>query len=95
MAPFSDLWDGYLNPNHKAYRREWDEFLKAQKDKKIEVKHLHTSGHATPKMIADVINEIDPQEVIIPVHTECPDGFDKLEIKPELKKRIRQKMPRK
>lgn len=85
-------WAGYLNPKNKAYHKDWDEFLKAQEAKGIEVIHLHTSGHATPKMIIDVIEAIDPQEEIIPVHTECPDKFDKLEIKPELKKLIRRKM---
>lgn len=83
------MWDGYLNPEHKAYNKEWDDFLKAQEAKGIEVKHLHTSGHATSQMIEDVIKAMNPQEEIIPMHTECPEEFMKLEIGEELKSKIR------
>ena len=83
------MWDGYLNPEHKAYNKEWDNFLKAQEAKGIEVKHLHTSGHATSQMIEDVIKAMNPQEEIIPMHTECPEEFMKLEIGEELKSKIR------
>lgn len=82
------MWDGYLNPEHKAYKKEWDDFLKAQEVKGIEIKYLHTSGHATSKMIEDVIAAIDPKEEIIPMHTECPEEFLKLDIREELKERI-------
>ena len=83
------MWDGYLNPEHKAYNKVWDEFLKIQEAKGIEVKHLHTSGHATSKMIADVIKAMNPKEEIIPMHTECPEEFMKLDIGEELKNKIR------
>ena len=83
------MWDGYLNPEHKAYNKEWDDFLKAQEAKGIEVKHLHTSGHATSQMIEDVIKAMNPKEEIIPMHTECPEEFMKLEIGEELKSKIR------
>lgn len=83
------MWDGYLDPNHKAYNKEWDEFLKAQEKKGVEVKHLHTSGHATAKMIEDVIKAVNPQEEIVPMHTECPEEFWTLNIGEELKSRIR------
>ena len=83
------MWDGYLNPEHKAYNKVWDEFLKTQEAKGIEVKHLHTSGHATSKMIADVIKAMNPKEEIIPMHTECPEEFMKLDIGEELKNKIR------
>ena len=83
------MWEGYLNPGHKAYNKKWDDFLKAQEAKGVEVKHLHTSGHATAKMIEDVIKAMNPKEEIIPMHTECPGEFMKLEIGDELKSKIR------
>jgi len=80
------MWDGYLDPNHKAYNKEWNEFLQAQEKKGVEIKHLHTSGHATKQMLEDVIKAINPQEAIIPMHTECPEEFLKLDLGEKLKR---------
>ena len=83
------MWDGYLDPNHKAYNKEWHEFIQAQEKKGVEIKHLHTGGHATKQMLEDVIKAINPQEEIIPMHTECPEEFLKLDLGKELKSRIK------
>jgi len=83
------MWDGYVDPKHKARKEKWIKFIEKQKDKGIEVKHLHTSGHATSQMIRDLIIAVDPQEEIIPIHTECKEAFADLDIGDELKKRIR------
>ena len=83
------MWDGYVNPDHKAKKQEWIDFLAAQEKKGVEVKHLHTSGHATADMIKDMIIAVDPQEEIVPIHTECKEAFGDLNIGEELKKRIR------
>ncbi len=87
------MWDGYLKPKkdkgepNKAYNKAWDDFFKKQKAKGVEVKLLHTSGHATQEMLAKVINAIDPQDAIYPMHTEKADEFKMLNIREELKKR--------
>lgn len=83
------LWDGYLNPRHKAYRADWDIFLKRQEAKGVEVKHLHTSGHADTEMLAEMIEAVDPKEAIYPIHTENAAGFYELPIRGELKRKIR------
>ena len=83
------MWDGYVDPDHKAKKQEWIDFLDKQKVKGVEVKHLHTSGHATAGMIKDMIIVVDPQEEIVPIHTECKEAFSDLDIGEELKKRIR------
>ena len=83
------LWDGYLNPQHKAYKADWDSFLKRQEAKGVEVKHLHTSGHADAEMIAKMIEAVDPKEAIYPMHTENAAGFYELPISEKLKKKIR------
>lgn len=83
------LWDGYLDPRHKAYKAGWDSFLKRQEAKGIKVKHLHTSGHADPEMIAKMIEAVDPKEAIYPIHTENAAGFYELSISDALKKKIR------
>lgn len=82
------MWDGYVDPNHKAKKQEWIDFLDRMTAKGVEVKHLHTSGHATAKMIKEMIIAVDPQEAIIPIHTECKKAFLDLDIKDELKNRI-------
>ena len=71
-------------------KQEWIDFLERQIVKGVEVKHLHTSGHATAEMIKDMIIAVDPQEEIIPIHTECKEAFGELDIGEELKKKIRE-----
>lgn len=83
------MWKDYLNPNHKARNDEWIAFMNKQEAKGIKVSKLHTSGHAYARMITKVIREVNPQEEIIPMHTECSDAFYELKISQELKDRIR------
>ncbi len=83
------MWNGFLDPKHKAFNKKWYDFIERQKEKGIEVNYdLHTSGHATTDMIAKVINAIDPQDALYPMHTEKHDEFKELPIKEEIKDRI-------
>lgn len=83
------MWSGYIDPEQKAYNSDWGSFLDKQLDKGIEVIKLHTSGHATPEFIAEVIKAVNPKEEIIPIHTEAAERFQELPISDELKKKIR------
>lgn len=78
------MWEGYLNPKHKAYNGEWKKFL----DSYNHVEYMHTSGHATASLIAEVINAVEPRESIYPIHTENAKELEKLNIKEELRRRI-------
>ena len=84
------MWNGYVDDrdDNKAKNPNWIAFLNRQKKKGIEVKYLHTSGHASAKMLAEVINKVNPQEEIIPMHTEYPEEFMNLDISEELKGRL-------
>ena len=82
------MWDGYIQPDNKAKKQSWITFLDRQKAKGIEVKHLHTSGHATAEMIETFISQVNPQEEIIPIHTECKEAFLDLNISEELKEKM-------
>ena len=78
------MWEGYLNPKHKAYNREWKKFL----DSCNHVEYMHTSGHAPASLIAEVINAVEPGESIYPIHTENMKELENLNIKEELRRRI-------
>ena len=84
------MWEGYLekDPKSRVAKKDWIDFLDRQEAKGIRVKRMHTSGHATPRMLAAVINAVDPQEAIYPMHTECAEAFATLPIHEELKQRI-------
>ena len=82
------MWNGYIDETEEAYKPEWDRFIKKQEEKGIKIIELHTSGHATRELITKVIKAVDPQEAIMPIHTENRKGFMELEISEELKDKI-------
>ncbi len=81
------LWNGYLNKKHSAYNKEWAKFFEPYKQSG-QFAELHTCGHADPKMLAAVIEAVNPQEKIYPMHTEYAQDFLKLDIREELKQRV-------
>lgn len=78
------MWDGYIDPGTKAYDTELADFC---------AKHhaiaMHTSGHAAPDVLAEVIKAVNPREAILPIHTENAMGFLELNIPDELKRKVR------
>ncbi len=79
------MWEGYLNPEHKAYNAKYKAFL----DSCDHVRYMHTSGHATAELIAEVINTVNPTESIYPIHTENAKELEHLNIREELRRKIR------
>jgi len=79
------MWHGYLEPGKEYSRPDLIKLKNSWKDNFIE---LHTSGHADKETIAEVIKTINPQEAIVPIHTENPDGFKSLDLPEELKGKI-------
>ena len=55
----------------------------------MEVKRLHTRGHATADQLAQLIRAVNPKEAIYPIHTERAEGFGELDIPQELKEKIK------
>ena len=75
------MWKGYLQEDNKSRNESRIKFFSRQEKKGIEVVYdLHTSGHATPEMLAMVIKAVAPRDKIYPMHTECADEFKKLNI---------------
>jgi len=75
------MWGGYLEENKPYSSADLIKLRKKISELGFDFEELHTSGHATVETIAEVIEAIDPQEVIVPIHTEKPENFKK-----ELKK---------
>lgn len=92
IEEFSDLpvktiysmWAGYLKKGNSAFDEELYNFCTKQN-----AKIMHTSGHAYPELIEKVINTVNPTDEIIPIHTEAVDEFYNLDIRKELKEKIR------
>ncbi len=80
------MWRGYIDEEigKDAYSPQLDEFCRRH-----DAMHFHMSGHATPGLIASVIECTDPVEEIIPIHTGCPEGFLELPISDGQKGKIR------
>ena len=54
-----------------------ERFLDFFKSHKLEIKSLHTSGHADIQTIKDFVKDLNPK-TIIPVHTETPEKYNEL-----------------
>lgn len=86
------MWQGYY---YRNLDKALCEFVEACKEKSIPVYPLtdtaygalHTSGHAGPELITEVIKAADPRE-IRPIHTEDAGAFLQLDITDEMKKRV-------
>ena len=79
------MWRGYIDPKKEAYNEQLARFCK-----KYHAFIKHTSGHAYPKLIEEVIKTVNPTEMIWPIHTENANAFTELNLPEELKGRIKQ-----
>jgi len=57
------MWQGYLKDKNNGLA----DFLSP-----YQYIHLHTSGHATPETVKQVIELTDPKIGVIPIHSEQP-----------------------
>lgn len=62
-------WDGYIRDKKKA-NVFWD-FVQAND---LKVEYIHTSGHATVRILTQLKDALKPTRTI-PIHTENPDKF--------------------
>ncbi len=72
------MWRGYVDKDRDTYDEKlgalyhgWDPGRRVD---------LHTGGHATADEIRQMILTVKPQKWIIPIHTEKPENFAKLDI---------------
>ena len=78
-------FNGYIRPEHKAYKADTDEFVHSHGWK---FECLHTSGHASQETLAKVCNIVNPSAAIIPIHKEDGSDFKSLDIDDALKDKV-------
>lgn len=74
---FYGMWKGYKE------QPEMREFLEFMENKGVKIHTLHTSGHADSFTIDKLIRKIQPN-IIIPVHTENEEWFEKYKNEAEI-----------
>ena len=76
------MFSGYINPEHKAFNTVLHNFVEQFPN----VRHCHTSGHASKACLEKTCTLINPSAAIIPIHK---DGrFDELELPTHMKSKI-------
>ena len=73
------MWNGYIRKGEDTYNEKLGKLYHGWNPDRRNAK-LHTSGHATAKDIQNMILTVKPQQAIIPIHTEKPEEFRKLDI---------------
>ena len=63
------MWEGYLTEDSHTQ--------KCADELGIEIKRIHTSGHAIVDDLKSFAEALSPK-VVIPMHTEYPDQYDKI-----------------
>ncbi len=72
------MWDGYVKKGEDTYDEDLGRLYHSwPEDRRVD---LHTSGHATADDIRKMILTVKPQQYILPIHTERPEMFKKLDI---------------
>ena len=70
------MWNGYVeDETTDTYDEKWGALYKRFKRKE----ELHTSGHAVKKDLEEMIEIVNPQQAIVPIHTEFKESYEQLE----------------
>ena len=69
------MWDGYVKDEKAAtYDEAWGAVYNSFERKE----KLHTSGHAVKKDLEEMSAIVNPQQAIVPIHTEFKESYEKL-----------------
>ncbi len=74
-------WLGYLDGNHADYFGS-DRISACRSDPAVNFVYAHTSGHATVEDLQRLVEALTPK-MLVPVHTESPENFEKIFSKAE------------
>lgn len=78
------MWGEYINPQSKHANQAHLDFISQFSN----VKHIHTSGHASMDCLAKVCTTVNPRDAIIPIHSERSINYNMLQIRDDLKAKI-------
>ena len=69
------MWNGYVeDETADTYDEKWGALYKRFERKE----ELHTSGHAMKKDLEEMIAIVNPQQAIVPIHTEFKESYEEL-----------------
>lgn len=72
------MWGGYVKKGEDTYDEDLGRlYHNWPEERRVDI---HTSGHATADDIRKMILTVKPQQYILPIHTERPEMFEKLDI---------------
>ena len=72
------MWNGYVKKDADTYDADLGRLYHSwPEERRVD---LHTSGHAAADDIRKMILTVKPQQYILPIHTERPEMFEKLDI---------------
>ncbi|MCR4658544.1 MAG: MBL fold metallo-hydrolase [Lachnospiraceae bacterium] len=72
------MWGGYVKKGTDNYDEDLGRLYHGwPEERRVD---LHTSGHATADDIRQMILTVKPEKAIVPIHTESPELFSKLDI---------------
>ncbi len=80
------MWKGYLDSKRPAYNSHLAGFVSQFGER---VKYAHSTGHADKETLARFIEDIKPQEYILPFHTENAAGFKTLDVEDKYKSMVK------
>ena len=83
---FYSMWQGYIQPNTEHTNESYIQFL--GNFDKTQIQMLHTSGHASPSCIKELIEMVNPREGIIGVHKEDGTSLTTLDLSDDMKRKI-------
>ena len=80
------MWHGYIQPNTEHTNESYVQFL--EHFDKTQIQMLHTSGHASPSCIKELIEMVNPREGIIGIHKEDGTSLTTLDLSDDMKRKI-------
>lgn len=78
------MFKGYITPEHKAFNDSLYEFVKQFPN----FEYCHTSGHSSKEALENLLCRINPNDAIIPIHTEHRSAFEDFNLPEQLKRKI-------
>lgn len=68
------MWSGYIEPGNPSYDQHYADFHR----RFANIARLHTSGHASVKVLSDLCEKVNPTTAILPIHKDAQSSFENI-----------------